>query len=363
MLKDLKFAYRGRVALSIILKNMSVGLGDQVALQAYTCSAVPEAIYYVGAKPVYIDINKNNLGISYQDLEKKIKINTNIKVLIVQYTFGINTNLELIKKLCKKKNIFIIEDCCHNYLDIKSKNSMGFFGDASFFSFEWGKPIVAGIGGAYYINNIKIKNNFSYKNLKKPLFLDRLKINIMYYFYDFFYNHNTYWILKKIYNFLINIKIISGNFEKKKFKIRYEDFTYHCNPLSKKIALLKLKKFHNFEKSQKNKQLIVINYLKKNSNINIYLDKKINDILLRLPIWVENKKKIIEKAKKINIELASWYETPVHPIETKNLKDVGYSKGSCPNAELAASKIVSIPILNKKKYLEHVAKLFTNEKK
>ena len=72
-LNNIKYTYRGRVSLYIILKSMDIKQGDIVAVQSYTCSAVVEAILALRAKPLFIDINNDNLIIDEKDLSKKIE--------------------------------------------------------------------------------------------------------------------------------------------------------------------------------------------------------------------------------------------------------------------------------------------------
>ena len=60
--------YRGRVALSELLISAGVKNGDSVAIQAYTCSAVPEGVIASGAKPIYIDTIDSGITMSPDDL-------------------------------------------------------------------------------------------------------------------------------------------------------------------------------------------------------------------------------------------------------------------------------------------------------
>ena len=78
----MKFNYlymRGRVGLSKILSGLGVCPGDHVALQAFTCSAVPEAVYAVGAIPVYIDIEENGVNMCPVKLQNCLKENHRIR--------------------------------------------------------------------------------------------------------------------------------------------------------------------------------------------------------------------------------------------------------------------------------------------
>ena len=76
--------YRGRVALSQLLLAGGVRKGDCVAIQAYTCSAVPEGVLAVGAKPLYIDVVKNGVTMSPNDLELKLDGLKGVKAIVIQ---------------------------------------------------------------------------------------------------------------------------------------------------------------------------------------------------------------------------------------------------------------------------------------
>jgi len=99
----------GRTSLWSILKSLGIGEGDEVLLQAYTCVVVPNPIVALGAKPVWVDINKETFNMDVGDFEKKISKNS--KAVIVQHTFGQPAWVEKIVKIAKKYKLFVIEDC------------------------------------------------------------------------------------------------------------------------------------------------------------------------------------------------------------------------------------------------------------
>ena len=128
----------GRSALFFLLKNINIGSGDEVIIQAFTCVAVTDPILWTGAKPVYIDVDKS-LNIDPVLLEKSISKKT--KAIIVQHTFGISAQIILIKKIAQKYNIFLIEDCAHSLGATYNGKKIGTFGDAALFSFGRDKVI------------------------------------------------------------------------------------------------------------------------------------------------------------------------------------------------------------------------------
>ena len=344
-IKKFKYTYRGRVSLFLILKSMDIKPDDVVAVQSYTCSAVIEAILAAKAKPLFIDIKSENLMICENDLIKKIENVKNIKALIIQYTFGIYFNAGEIINICKKKNIFLIEDCCHFNPKLENKEKIGLKGDASFFSFEWGKPVAGGIGGAYYINNEKLieKSNYYFNQLKSPPYKNEALIFFQYLIFKLFYNPTTYWFLKDTYNFLSKKGLIIGNFNKIEIINKTFDFNLKSLLISRKI----IEKNFNRSKVRSSFQLFK-EVQKKCEEIKIEYKLKINNgnsiPLLRIPFLLKNKNKILSIAKNNKIELASWYESPVHPYKLEALNKIGYEEGSCPNAEMISNKLVSIPL-------------------
>jgi dTDP-4-amino-4,6-dideoxygalactose transaminase len=92
--------FRGRSALFHLLKALGIGPGDEVAVQAFTCLAVPLPVLAVGARPVWIDVNPNDLGMDVEDLARKIGPAT--KAVIVQHTFGITADIIKLKALAER---------------------------------------------------------------------------------------------------------------------------------------------------------------------------------------------------------------------------------------------------------------------
>ena len=137
--------FRGRVALYALLKALKVGKGDEVAMQAFTCVANPEAVMAIGALPIYVDVEVDGVNMDPGDLEGKITSRT--RAIVIQHTFGIPADIAPLRAIAKRNNIPVIEDCCHTLASRYDGQTVGSFGIGSYYSFEWGKPLVAGIGG------------------------------------------------------------------------------------------------------------------------------------------------------------------------------------------------------------------------
>ncbi len=112
-------------------------------------------------KPVFVDVNINTFNISLTDLKKKISSKT--KAIMLIHVLGLSTNMDELIKICKKKNIYLIEDTCES-LGAKFKNkNLGTFGRFGTYSFYYSHQITSGEGG------MVVCNNFDDYNLLKSL--------------------------------------------------------------------------------------------------------------------------------------------------------------------------------------------------
>lgn len=336
--------YRGRVALYSILKVLGVKKHDHVALQAFTCLAVPEAIMAAGAIPQYIDID-DNLCMSPEDLKKKITGKT--KAIIIQHTYGIPADMDDLLEIALQKNIPVIEDCCHTYLSMYKQKRVGSFGIAGFYSFEWGKPIVAGIGGGLNINSNDLESEIQtlYKKFDRPGFINQIRMEIQYAVFKFLYRPKFYWPLKRLFHLLSSFGIAEGNYnpidtiDEKADK----DFLLRMGHQQKNRMIKKLK---NLTKTSEHSKRISNEYSSKIksdkvSHLKFSLNKE--TVFVRYPLIAKNKNKLLDEAQKANIELAEWYTTPIHPLKDEELRKVHYISTSCPNAEKYAQRIVTLP--------------------
>ena len=110
-----KFAFSfgsGRMALYSILCALDLSKGDEIIVPAFTCVVVPNAMIYKGVTPIYVDIDSKTFNINVSQIESRITPNT--KAIYAQHTFGIPCDIEAIKLIAKKYNLYIIEDAAHS---------------------------------------------------------------------------------------------------------------------------------------------------------------------------------------------------------------------------------------------------------
>ena len=138
------FTFLGRGAVFQAIEALELKTDDIVLVPSYHCGVEIEAILMNNARIQYYNINKN-LQIDMQDFEKKI-INGNVKAALIIHYYGFPQDIVSISKLCRKKNVVLIEDCSHSHLSHYGDKRLGTFGDLAIFSFRKMLPLSNGGG-------------------------------------------------------------------------------------------------------------------------------------------------------------------------------------------------------------------------
>ena len=129
--------WKARVALYAILNSLGIGQGDEVILPGYTCVMDVNPIKYLGAKPIYVDIEPQTYNMNPSLMEANITDKT--RVIIAQHTYGYPCDMDKIFEIAARHNLPVIEDCCLS-LGSKYKGQLvGTLGKAAYFSFQWNK--------------------------------------------------------------------------------------------------------------------------------------------------------------------------------------------------------------------------------
>ena len=136
----------GTDALHLALLALGVGPGDEVITTAFTFIATAEAIKYVGATPVFVDIDPKTFNISPEAIASAITPKT--KAVMPVHLFGQPADMSAITRICEQHGLLLIEDACQSFgASIQGKQT-GTFGQAGGFSFFPSKNLGAfGDGG------------------------------------------------------------------------------------------------------------------------------------------------------------------------------------------------------------------------
>lgn len=333
----------GRSALKALLTAYGIGAGDEVIIQAFTCLAVPAAIKWVGATPIYADIIPQTYNLNTADVSRKITGQT--KAVIVQHTFGLPGPLDELRQITKERGLILIEDCAHALGATYHGQMLGTLGDAAFFSFGRDKALSCVFGGAIASPDTNLINKIKQQQSQLP-------------------NPPLLWIKQQLihpilFSFLLPLyfkaslgKILLVACQKlgllsraiepgEKIGSQPKHIAYR---FPSALAYLLANQLTKLERYTIQRQRLARTYqtaLASHPGLP-HVPDNTQPAWLRFPFLVDNPPKLHSRAKKQHILLGDWYNSPLAPIDC-HLQSFDYKLGSCPQAEDTARKIINLP--------------------
>jgi dTDP-4-amino-4,6-dideoxygalactose transaminase len=332
----------GRSSLMAILAALEMKQGSEVMLQAFTCNAAVNPIRWAGYEPVFVDCDQN-YNLSAADLRKKITKKS--RAVMVQHTFGLPADMDEIKKICDENNLILIEDCAHSLGAEYKGGKVGTFGKAAFFSFGRDKMISCVYGGMAVTDDDELARKiaafqekignpsraWTNQQLLHPILMEKIILP-------------AYSILGRYLLVLFQWShILSKAIHWKEKRGLPPD--YFPKRLPGELAILALNQLKKLEKFNAHRRELAKLYYNELKNGDFVLPPKLNDrkaVYLRFAVRHAAAAEIIRKSWKKNLLIGDWYRTPVDPFDTKP-ETVGYKKGTCPNAENFAGKMINLP--------------------
>ena len=304
----------GTAALSLLFKTLNLKKGDEVIMPALTFSADGFALLQSGAKLVFVDCSPKSFCMDINAVIRKITKKT--KMICPTHLYGFPADLDSLKRICKKKKIYLVEDCSQASGTKYKGKKVGSFGDFNIHSFH-NKLIASGEGGMITTNNKNLAKRFEY--LKNPPSVNRPEE--MNGFKEISLNQRLSNLHAAVG--LAQLERLEKNIKKKNAMAKI------YNSIFEKTKLI------NFIKPNKNERVVYWRYT-------IFLDKKIN------------RKKFIKILKKIGIITRETYlPLHLHPIFRNKKK----KKLNLPNCEEIAKFGLDIPssVSLKKKNIIYIA--------
>ena len=337
--------WKARVAFYAILKSLGITTGDEVIVPGYTCVMDINPIMYLGAKPVYVDIEPDTFNIDPALIEAKITPNT--KIILAQHTYGYPCQLARIMDIARKHNLIVIEDCCLT-LGAKYKGKLvGTFGKAAYFSFQWNKPFTTGLGGMALVNNDAlaekmraVQQNEAIHPSAKEKFMLAAQLAV----YRTFIYPRTTALAQSVFRTLTKKGAVLGSSGSAEFSPEMEPgFFKQMSAVQAHSGIRQLRKLKaNIEHRKEIASLYDYLLTQKGWPTRNYDASIIDPVMVRYPVRIKEKDKALAQAAGAGIELGSWFECPLHPIETP-MEKYYYTTGLCPQAEKASAEIVNLP--------------------
>lgn len=138
-------------AIHLSLAAVGVGIGDEVIVPDVTWIASAAPIQYVGATPVFGDIDRDTWCLSSTSLEECITKKT--KAVIAVDLYGSMPDMDAIRDICRSRRVFLIEDAAEAIGSQYGNGKAGSFGDTGVFSFHGSKTLTTGEGGMLVTDN------------------------------------------------------------------------------------------------------------------------------------------------------------------------------------------------------------------
>lgn len=152
-----KYAYAtnsGTSALHAVLSAHGIGKGDEVIVPSFTFIATANAPLFVGAKPVFAEIEDETYGLDPEDVERRITPRT--KAILPVHYGGSPCHIEELREIARKHNLLLIEDAAESLGAMVSGKKVGSFGDSCILSFCAPKVITTGEGGMVLTNSREV---------------------------------------------------------------------------------------------------------------------------------------------------------------------------------------------------------------
>jgi len=126
-------------------KNKILKRGDEVIIPTLCWSTSLYPIIQCGLKPIFVDVDKETLNISLENLKEKITSKT--KCIMLVHALGNCSDMNELQKICKKNKLILVEDSCEALGSKFDNKYLGTYGDLSTFSFYFSHHITSGEGG------------------------------------------------------------------------------------------------------------------------------------------------------------------------------------------------------------------------
>ena len=281
----------GTAALQAALYALDIKHGDEVLIPSFTFVATANSVYSTGAKPVFVDILKENFTMDPDDLQKKITKNT--KAIVPVHLYGNVAYLDRISEIAKKFNIPIIEDSAQSLGSTFKKKHTGTFFEMGCFSMYPAKVMTAGEGGFVVTNS---------KKLRDKLLMIR--------------NHG----------------MVKG------YDTRILGLNLRLPEINAAIAKIQMKKLPKFLKTRE-RNAKLLSELLSTSKLNLPIQRKNEKVNWYLyTVTTPKRNLLLKKLDEKGIGAASYYPIPVH--KTPFYK----TKIKLSVTDWAASQVLSLPI-------------------
>jgi dTDP-4-amino-4,6-dideoxygalactose transaminase len=273
-----------------------VAPGDEVITTPFTFVATAAAVIYVGARPVFVDVNPRTFNIDVMQIERAVTCRT--KAILPVHLYGQPADMDPIMAIAKRRKLAVIEDACQAHGAEYKGRRVGAIGDVGCFSFYPGKNL-----GAYGEGGIAVTNNAVHAR---------------------------------------TIAMLRDWGQERKYLHVAKGFNYRMDGFHGAILRVKLRYLESWTDARRERAMF---YDQKLSSRNIFTPQPMyhgRHVYHIYAIRTPNREKLQKRLSDRRIQTGIHYPTPVHL--QPSYADLGYSVGSFPEAEAAAHEVLSLPL-------------------
>ena len=286
----------GTSALHLALLAAGIGPGDEVITIPFTFVATVAAIYYSGAKPVFVDIHPESFTMDPDEIEAAITPRT--RAIIPVHLYGQMADMDPILAIAKKHNLIVIEDAAQAHGAEYKGHRAGSLGDMGCYSFYPGKNL-----GAYGEGGAVVTNNAEYAR---------------------------------------KIKMLRDWGAEKKYQHVLKGYNYRMEGIQGAILRVKLGHLEDWTKKRRENALIYKEELKDSK---VILPKEMvytRHVYHVFAVRSTRRDALQQLLTDKGIQTGIHYPIPVHLLPA--YEDLGYKKGDFPHSEKAADEVLSLPM-------------------
>jgi perosamine synthetase len=336
--------WKGRVALYAILRALGIGRDDEVIVPAFTCVAVPNAVLYTGATPVYVDIDEATYTADPAAVQAAVGRRT--RVVLAQNTFGLSSDLDALTDAAAAHGAVVIDDCTHGLGGTYRGRPNGAAAHAAFYSTQWSKPISTGLGGIAVTTNPAMARELRGLEdaAREPRRAERALLGAMLVARERIATPRTLRAGRAVYRAVSRVGLVPGSSSRDELAGTQMPASFVAQ-MSSLQAGLAARRLATLGAKLRRRRAVADRYsawLAAHGGTPAYEPAFAAHGFLRYPLRVRERDAFLEDAGRRGIDLGDWFDSPLYPIG-RELERWGYVWGANPVAERVASEIVNLP--------------------
>ncbi len=284
----------GTTALHTSLLALGIGPGDEVITSPFTFIASANSILFVGARPVFVDIEEDTFNINPELIEAAITPQT--KAILPIHLFGLSCNMQIVMEISKKHNLQVIEDACQSHGATYQGRKVGSFGTGTFSLYPT-KNITSAEGGMITTSDDQIAES---------------------------------------------CRVIRQHGMRRRYYHDELGFNFRMTDIHAAIGLAQLKKLELFNRRRQENATYLTSHLK--GVVTPCIPPGSEHVFHQYTIRVTDGRRddLMIYLQEHEIGCGVYYPVPIHQ-QTYYMNDLGY-KQSLPESEKAAREVLSLPV-------------------